>query len=143
MCPYWFARSPPSEFVALVAVPFAMRVTGTPLKARKAFERDQPPSSSFRNTFDWHEFSLAVNITYKLNYYFRKPTTNYSTLLSTGTGYTDYDARWQKQGDEQHTNVPSFIYPDNSQRDQFYHYASINVEKADNVKLNDIYLKLK
>jgi TonB-linked SusC/RagA family outer membrane protein len=99
-----------------------------------------PIFGTFRNTFDWNKFTLAVNITYKLDYYFRKPTTNYSTLITNGIGYTDYDTRWQKPGDEQHINVPSFVYPANYQRDQFYHYASINVERADNIKLNDIYL---
>lgn len=98
-----------------------------------------PVFGTIRNTFEWNKFSLAVNITYKLNYYFLKPTTNYSSLISSGVGYTDYDQRWQKPGDELHTNVPSFIYPANSQRDVFYQYASINVEKADNIKLNDIY----
>lgn len=95
---------------------------------------------TLRNTLDWHQFSLAFNINYRFGYYFRKPTTSYSNLLSGGSGYTDYYQRWQKPGDELHTNTPSFIYPGNDLRDAFYHYASINVEKADNVKLDEIYL---
>jgi hypothetical protein len=98
-----------------------------------------PVFGSFRNTFEWKQFSLAVNITYRLNYYFLKPTTNYSNLIASGAGYSDYDQRWQKPGDELHTNVPSFIYPTNSLRDQFYQYASINALKGDNIKLRDIY----
>ncbi|WP_162842635.1 SusC/RagA family TonB-linked outer membrane protein [Mucilaginibacter pineti] len=99
-----------------------------------------PVFGTIRNTFQWKNFSLAVNITYKLNYYFLRPATNYSNLITSGSGgYSDYDQRWQKPGDEMHTNVPSFIYPTNSQRDVFYQYSSINVEKGDNFKLNDIY----
>jgi TonB-linked SusC/RagA family outer membrane protein len=99
-----------------------------------------PIFGTFRNTVEWNKFSLAVNITYRLNYYFRKPVTSYSALITNGIGYPDYDQRWQKQGDEQRTNVPSFVYPVNSLRDQFYYYSSVNVLKADNVKLDEIYL---
>ncbi|EHQ24759.1 SusC/RagA family TonB-linked outer membrane protein [Mucilaginibacter paludis] len=99
-----------------------------------------PLFGTFRNTVDWHHFSLAVNITYKLDYYFRRPSLNYTTLFTYGTGYSEYDQRWMKPGDEKSTNVPSLVYPANALRDNFYHYADINVERADNVKLNDIYL---
>lgn len=95
---------------------------------------------TFRNMVSWKHFSFSVNATYRLGYYFMKPTTDFATLTGFGTGYTDYDHRWQKPGDEQHTNVPSFDYPGNTQRDQFYHYASINALKADNIKITDAYL---
>lgn len=99
-----------------------------------------PVFGTIRNTLDWHQFTLALNITYKLDYYFRRPPLNYTSLFTQGKGYSEYDQRWQKPGDELSTNVPSLIYPANSLRDQFYQYAEINVEKADNIKLNDIYL---
>lgn len=99
-----------------------------------------PIFGTFRNTMDYKKFTLAVNITYKFDYYFRKPTTNYYNLITTGQGYTDFDQRWQKTGDELHTNVPSFVYPDDPLRDQFYQESSINVLRADNIKLNDFYL---
>jgi len=99
-----------------------------------------PVFGTFRNTVDYDRFSLAVNITYKFDYYFRKPTTNYNALIKTGQGFTDFDQRWQNPGDELHTNVPSFIYPDDPLRDQFYQESSINVLRADNIKLNDVYL---
>ncbi|MCC8407733.1 SusC/RagA family TonB-linked outer membrane protein [Mucilaginibacter sp. UR6-1] len=95
---------------------------------------------TLRNTLDWRQFSLAFNLSYRLSYYFRKPTTSYESLLSGGSGYTDYDQRWQKSGDEQLTNTPSFIYPGNGLRDNFYHYASVNTEKADNIRLEEIYM---
>jgi hypothetical protein len=49
----------------------------------------------------------------------------------------DYARRWQKPGDEQRTNVPSFTYPTDSSRDQFYNQSSVNVEKGDNIRLQD------
>lgn len=120
-----------SDYNALTQTPLAQQVNnGSAIP---------PIFGTIRNNFEWNNFSLAINITYKLNYYFLKPTTNYSNLLTSGTGYADYERRWQKPGDEMHTNVPSFAYPANSQRDVFYQYASINVEKGDNFKLNDVY----
>jgi TonB-linked SusC/RagA family outer membrane protein len=99
-----------------------------------------PVFGAIRNTIEWNQFSLAFNITYKLDYYFRRPSLNYTTLFSNGTGYSEYENRWQKPGDELHTNVPSMIYPSDSWRDNFYHYADINVERADHIRLNDIYV---
>ncbi|MFC0513117.1 SusC/RagA family TonB-linked outer membrane protein [Mucilaginibacter angelicae] len=99
-----------------------------------------PVFGTLRNSFDWNRFSLAFNLSYRFNYYFRRPVTNYTGLITYGAGYTDYDQRWQNPGDESHTNVPSFVYPANDLRDQFYHFASVNVERADNVKLEEVYL---
>jgi hypothetical protein len=56
--------------------------------------------------------------------------------VSTG----DYALRWQKPGDETHTSVPSFVYPVNSRRDQFYSQSAVNAEKADNIRLQDVRL---
>ncbi|HZW70472.1 MAG TPA: TonB-dependent receptor, partial [Hanamia sp.] len=90
------------------------------------------------NTFQWKQFEVAVNISYKLGYYFVKPSLSYSDLLGQGIGNKEYDARWQKPGDELTTNVPSFVYPVNSQRDAFYSGAEINVLKGDNLRLQYI-----
>jgi TonB-dependent starch-binding outer membrane protein SusC len=87
------------------------------------------------NTFSWKKFEMAVNISYKLGYYFAKPSLSYSALVSNGRGNSDYEKRWQKAGDELTTNVPSFIYPVNSQRDGFYNSSQVNVLKGDNFRL--------
>jgi TonB-linked SusC/RagA family outer membrane protein len=95
---------------------------------------------SISNTFTYKQFSLIANITYRLGYYFLKPTLNYSALFNGGAGIgsSDYANRWQKPGDETKTNVPSLIYPDDPNRDFFYNEAAINVDKADNIKLQFI-----
>lgn len=89
------------------------------------------------NTFWWKNLSLSFNITYRLDYYFRKPSLNYTDLFKYGRGNPEYNQRWQKPGDEDRTNVPSLIYPANTNRETFYSNSEINVGKADNIRLND------
>src|SRR5690606_29259645 len=54
-----------------------------------------------RNTFHWKSLSLSFNIQYRLAYYFRRTNVlSYSNLFSSWeqAGYSEYVARWQKQG---------------------------------------------
>lgn len=99
-----------------------------------------PFFGTIRNSFSWKKITLAVNATYRLGYYFRRLSLNYGSLFSYGIGHIEFDKRWQKPGDEKFTNVPSMIYPAVSARDNFYNYSDITVEKADNIKLDDIFL---
>lgn len=99
-----------------------------------------PVFGTVRNTIEWKHFSVAVNITYKLGYYFRRPAINYSDLFSNnGSNYPEFENRWQQPGDEKRTNVPSMTYPADFARDNFYQKADINAERADHIRLNDIY----
>ncbi|HEX7905432.1 MAG TPA: SusC/RagA family TonB-linked outer membrane protein [Chitinophagaceae bacterium] len=101
----------------------------------------QPPYfGAFRNTFEWKNVSLSLNISYKGGYYFRKTSVDYSSLFSSWTGHSDYILRWQNPGDEKFTNVPSLIYPSNNARDAFYAGSEVLVEKADHIRLEDIRL---
>ncbi|NHA05520.1 SusC/RagA family TonB-linked outer membrane protein [Mucilaginibacter sp. HC2] len=96
---------------------------------------------SLRNTFIYNSFDLSFNIIYKLGYYFRRTSLNNGVLYSGGPQsylMADYGNRWQKPGDETHTNVPALVYPDNLDRDNLYTYSNILVERADNVRLQDI-----
>lgn len=95
---------------------------------------------SLRNTFSYRGVSVSVNVMYKLGYYFRKPSIDYNSMATTWTANSDYVNRWQTSGDEEHTIVPSFVYPLNTLRDEFYKYAEVNVEKADHIRLQDIQL---
>lgn len=95
---------------------------------------------SFLNTLSYRQFSLSFNIIYKLNYYFRKNTINYTNLFGSWIGHADYEKRWQKAGDEKTTNVPSLIYPSNYHRDLFYQRSEVTVLRADHVRLQDIRL---
>lgn len=94
---------------------------------------------SFINTFSYKGFELSYMFTYKLGYYFRRSSMFYYNLLATQTiGHPDYELRWKKPGDEKVTNVPSFIYPMNYNRDNFYRYSETLVEKGDHIRLKDI-----
>ncbi|MDP9078835.1 MAG: SusC/RagA family TonB-linked outer membrane protein [Bacteroidota bacterium] len=93
-----------------------------------------------RNTFGYRSWSLSVNINYKLDYYFRRPSVSYGTDQGLSQQSGDYALRWQKPGDERHTVVPSLPAATNIQRDNFYTYSSALVEKGDNIRLQDINL---
>jgi TonB-linked SusC/RagA family outer membrane protein len=100
---------------------------------------------AFRNTFRYRSWELSVNILYRYDYYFRRPSLNNFALYQ-GNGYAssyqqaDYNLRWQKPGDEKFTTVPALLYPAKSSRDDIYTYASILVEKADHIRLQDVRL---
>jgi TonB-dependent starch-binding outer membrane protein SusC len=93
------------------------------------------------NTFTWRNLTLFTNITYRLNFYYRKPTINYSELVTSWTGNPDYALRWKNPGDEKFTNVPSFTYPISQDRDNFYALSEVNVLRGDNMRLDDIKLQ--
>lgn len=92
------------------------------------------------NTIAWKGFSLAVNILYQFDFYFRRNALNYSDLFSRGTTFPQFEKRWKNPGDEAFTNVPSMTYPANPYRDMFYQGSSANVLKGDNIRLQYIRL---
>lgn len=96
---------------------------------------------SLRNDFSYAGFSLSVNILYELGYFFRKSTIspNYSDIILK-TPNVDFTDRWQSPGDEKRTNVPSVVYPSNPNRSTFYQYSNVQVDRADNIRLQDIRL---
>lgn len=96
---------------------------------------------SFTNTFNYKGFELSCLITYKFGYYFRRSTVNYYNLITfQRAGHSDYEKRWQKAGDENHTTVPSFEYPADFNRDGFYAYSEALVENGDHIRLKDVRL---
>jgi hypothetical protein len=95
---------------------------------------------AFRNTFTYKNFSLSVNISYKFKYYFRKQSVSYFNLFYDWTSTADYAQRWQNPGDEKKTNVPSLptVNNEDPNRDAYYQYSAALVDKADNIRLEDI-----
>ena len=98
-------------------------------------------SGFFGNSFTWKRVTLSANITYRLKFFFKKPSIDYYSLVNQLNGHADYYQRWQKPGDELHTNVPSFTYPVNADRESFYQNSEINVLRGDNIRLQDIRLQ--
>jgi hypothetical protein len=97
---------------------------------------------SLINTFSWRSIRLSVNIGYRFDYYFMKPSLSYTSLFEHGArvGSADFSRRWKQPGDERHTNVPSMIYPANNDRDIFYNASAALLRRADNIRLR--YLNL-
>ncbi|MCF6407019.1 SusC/RagA family TonB-linked outer membrane protein [Chitinophaga filiformis] len=94
---------------------------------------------ALRNTFSYKHISLSVNLAYKLGYYFRRSSIIYSSLFNNWLGmHKDYLSRWQQPGDEVHKNVPSLSYPADPNRDYFYQYSSVLVERGDHIRLQDL-----
>lgn len=94
---------------------------------------------SINNTFTYRNFSLSFNLIYKLGYYFRRGSINYSGLFDQWSGHADFSDRWQNPGDEEYTNIPSLIYPNsNPNRDSFYNSSDILVENGGHLRFQDI-----
>lgn len=96
-----------------------------------------PWTLALTNTISLGKFSLLWNITGKFGHYFRKSALDYGALFQ-GVNQPEFGQRWQQQGDENITSVPSLIYPNDPNRDAFYQSSSVNVLKADNIRLRFI-----
>ena len=74
---------------------------------------------------------------YYFKYYFKKPVFTETDMLQ-GKVYVDYLKRWQKPGDELHTNVPALLFPSlpDAQAELFYSQSDVNFLKADNIRLS-------
>lgn len=95
---------------------------------------------AWRNTIGWKNLAISFNISFKMGYYFKKAGLSYTSLYQNGIGSPDYGRRWQKEGDEAHTDIPSAVYPADSRRDQFFLASPANVLRADNIRFDDITL---
>ncbi|WP_165500337.1 SusC/RagA family TonB-linked outer membrane protein [Pedobacter psychroterrae] len=91
---------------------------------------------SLINTFTYHQFELSVNISYKLDYFFRR------SQVFSGNLYTfrmdGYGERWQKPGDEALTKIPALNFPANNSANSFFQASEDLVEKADHIRLQDL-----
>ncbi|SEN66156.1 TonB-linked outer membrane protein, SusC/RagA family [bacterium A37T11] len=93
---------------------------------------------SFRSEICIGSFSLSAMLSYKSGYVFRRRSISYNALVGSWTGHADYGNRWQQPGDEMHTQVPSFSYPENSNRAELYQYSSMLAEKGNHIRMEDI-----
>ncbi|WP_276499390.1 SusC/RagA family TonB-linked outer membrane protein [Pontibacter litorisediminis] len=99
-----------------------------------------PWQGSLLQTFTYRGLSLSGNLTYRFGYFFRRPSIRYGQLFNSWDGHADYALRWQQPGDEQRTQVPSLVYPNNPSRDTFYQFSEALVERGDHVRLQDVTL---
>jgi len=93
---------------------------------------------SLLNSFSYKGISLSFNLSYKFGYYFRKKSIAYDGLFTANLGNVDFYDRWQKPGDESFTQVPSMPTASIANRDLIYLNSEINVERGDNIRLQDV-----
>lgn len=94
----------------------------------------------FRNTFFWKGLSASINTVFKTNYYFRRSTIHYNSLINNWNVHQDYYDRWQQPGDENRTPVPSLVTQTTANRDEVYSRSTALVEKGDHIRIQDINL---
>lgn len=104
--------------------------------------RSMPPVfGSLGNEFRWRQFSLSVTLLYKFGYYFRRGSVNYYDIFfNRAPGSSDFTKRWKKPGDENSTNIPSIPKALDQNRDLFYSYSQVLVERADHIRLQNLNL---
>lgn len=87
------------------------------------------------------DLTLDMRFLYKFGHFIRTRSVNYSLLFSQNITHSDYTARWQEPGDEEHTHVPAMVYPLNANRENYYQNSSVLVESASHVRLQYIHLQ--
>lgn len=99
-------------------------------------------SGGLQNTFRYKNLSLSVQLNYKMGYYIRPNSIFYGSFFNNGAGHVDFASRWQKPGDEQFTHVPSIpaLTVNAANRDSFYNYSEVLVQKGDHIRLQDVNL---
>jgi hypothetical protein len=102
-----------------------------------------PYFGGYFNNIRYKSFELGVQVTYYLGHIFLKQSidnypyyTGYAGVLSRNK---DLASRWQKAGDENTTNVPGLTNISFNSINR-YKYADIMVEKADNIRLQQVSL---
>lgn len=96
---------------------------------------------AFGNRFQYKKWFASIRIQYEMGYYFRRQSVNYPIMMNNPReAHKEYSARWQQQGDELYTDVPSFDYPINSLRNNIYQHSEATVEKGDHIRLQQLSL---
>jgi len=102
-------------------------------------------SGGFLNSFRYQSFNLQANMIFNAGNVIRRDVnTKYTGINARATNYhSDFANRWKKPGDEQFTDIPSFI--GNTQQNAarypwYYMISNTNVIDGAFVKLRDITL---
>lgn len=95
---------------------------------------------ALRNDLQYRNFSLSVNLSYRLGYYTRRSGIDYYSLMGGEFGHGDYENRWMNPGDELRTDIPAMPESRDSQQSSFYLKSSALIERGDNLRIQDIRL---
>ncbi|OOG69922.1 SusC/RagA family TonB-linked outer membrane protein [Algoriphagus sp. A40] len=95
---------------------------------------------AIRNQLSWKGWEFSVNVAYRLGYWFRRESVNYTSLNRGNITHSDYALRWQNPGDELHTEIPSDPLTVNETRTSFELVNASRVRRGDHVRLQDLQL---
>lgn len=93
---------------------------------------------AWRNQLAWRSWEFSANIAYRLGYWFRRESVNYTSLNRGNITHADYSNRWQNPGDELTTDIPADPLTVNETRTAFELVNSSRVRKGDHIRLQDI-----
>lgn len=99
------------------------------------------------NNFSFKDFRLGIYIVYSFGAVQRLPRQFSSIYYDYGVLGREFNQRWQRPGDEEHTNVPvlatdndAYNYGYLSDAYSYYNYSDVRVAKSDYIQLRDISL---
>ncbi|HEY8387546.1 MAG TPA: SusC/RagA family TonB-linked outer membrane protein [Parasegetibacter sp.] len=110
-------------------------------------------SGGLSNLLNYRQFSLGLNAIFNLGHVMRRDVNMFYTGrlthnnmatggFTTGNVHADFINRWQNEGDENRTNIPSYVVnpsTSNNRRDiTYYQHGDINVVSASYIKFRDI-----
>lgn len=118
------------------------QIIGTQTPETLRFHGSARPTvfGSIRNDFQWKGWSLSVNTSFRLGYYYRRRSVDYAALSRGEITHADYSNRWRAPGDELITQIPSQPTTLNTLRQSFFQSSSVLVERGDHLRLQDIRL---
>jgi TonB-linked SusC/RagA family outer membrane protein len=91
---------------------------------------------SLRPMISKGNWKLSFTLAGKFGYFFRRSSVNYYNPYSIRiAGRNDFSRRWTPENPN--TDVPSLAIPNNGNRDFFYGFSEILVEKGDHIRLQD------
>ncbi len=93
---------------------------------------------ALRNTLGYNNFKFSFNIMFKGGFVFRRSSISYSDFFNSWSGHRDFLDRWQKQGDELHTQVPSMPSGNIANRDAIYTLSTALVERGEHIRFQDV-----
>lgn len=97
-------------------------------------------TGSMRHNVSWKNLDVSLMLTWQGNFYFRKPSISYNSLINSSGGNVDFNQRWRQPGDEQYTNVPSIPEGVDQNRDFIYLQSEPLLTRGDHVRLQELYL---
>jgi len=95
-------------------------------------------NSTLWNKLSYRGFELALSFRWYSGYVFRRNSLDNAALYNNIYTIWDYGKQWSNPGDEQSTIVPALHYPVNINRNDFFKYSDLLVEKGDHLRLQDV-----